>query len=192
MISSHVRKFCCEDISKIENYDKAIADPERVWHCHHRLEVFWWFVSSAEDLKKQGLYYDRPARELIFLTNNDHMKLHQQNRTTETNKKIAETKRRNGPSEAQREHSRKLGRSQRGKKLSEKTKLRLSIANKGKTLSDEHKRMVSLHHADVSGANNPMFGKKGAAFGKHWFNNGERELYADGCPEGFVSGRLKR
>lgn len=31
-----------------------------------------------------------------------------------------------------------------------------------------------------------------ARSGKHWFNNGEREIYADGCPEGFVSGRLKR
>lgn len=192
MISPKVIKFCCEDISKIENYDKAIADPERVWHCHHRFELFWWFVSFAEDLKKQGLYYDRPASELIFLTNNDHMKLHQKNRTTETNKKIVETKRLNGPSEAQREHAIELGRSWRGKKRSEKFRLLISIANKGKTLSDETKRLVSLHHADVSGANNPMFGKKGAAFGKHWFNNGEKELYAFECPEGFVPGRMKK
>ena len=192
MISPKVIKFCCEDISKIENYDKAISDTTRTWHCHHRLEVFWWFVSSAEDLKKPGLYYNRPASELIFLTSSDHMKLHNRNRPTEINKKISETRRRLGPSDAQREASRKNGLLCRGKKRSEKTKLRMSIANKGKTLSDETKRLISLHHADVSGDNNPMFGKKGAAFGKRWFNNGQRELYATNCPDGFVKGRLKR
>lgn len=25
---------------------------------------------------------------------------------------------------------------------------------------------------------------------KHWFNNGEKEILADTCPEGFTSGRL--
>ena len=192
MISPNVRKFCCEDIRNIENYDKAIADSDRVWHCHHRLEVFWWFVSSAEDLKKQGLYYDRPARELIFLTSNDHMKLHQQNRTNETKKKMMKTRSMKGISEAQREHAIELGRWWKGKKRSEKFGILISIANKGKILSEETKHLISLHHADVSGANNPMFGKKGAALGKHWFNNGEKELYAFDCPEGFVPERMKK
>ena len=192
MISPNVRKFCCEDIRNIENYDKAIADSDRVWHCHHRLEVFWWFVSSAEDLKKQGLYYDRPASELIFLTRNDHMKLHHQNRTNETKKKMMKTRSMNGISEAQREHIIELGRWWKGKKRSEKFRILISIANKGKILSEETKHLISLHHADVSGANNPMFGKKGAALGKHWFNNGEKELYAFECPEGFVPGRMKK
>ena len=31
--------YCRGDISKIENYDKAIADTKTVWHCHHRLET---------------------------------------------------------------------------------------------------------------------------------------------------------
>lgn len=34
-----VENFCCEDFSLIENYDKAVADKEQVWHCHHRLEI---------------------------------------------------------------------------------------------------------------------------------------------------------
>ena len=32
-------KFCCENISLIENYDKAISDEKRLWCCHHRLET---------------------------------------------------------------------------------------------------------------------------------------------------------
>lgn len=188
MISLNVKKFCCEDISNIENYDKAIADMTQIWHCHHRRETIY----TRDGLMQIKEYYNRPAMELIFLTPSEHMSLHGQNRAIETNKKISETRRKNGPSEAQREHSRKLGRSWRGKKRSEKFRLLISAAHRGKTLSDETKRLISLHHADVSGVNNPMFGKKGAAFGKHWFNNGEKELYTFECPEGFVPGRMKK
>ena len=40
MINEHnAKKFCKEDISKIENYDKAIADTTQVWDCHHRTEI---------------------------------------------------------------------------------------------------------------------------------------------------------
>ena len=30
------KSYCKDDISLIENYDKAIADNTQVWHCHHR------------------------------------------------------------------------------------------------------------------------------------------------------------
>lgn len=30
-----------------------------------------------------------------------------------------------------------------------------------------------------------------AARGKHWYNNGEIEMYAFDCPEGFIKDRLK-
>ena len=33
------KRFCREDISLIENYDKAINDATGVWHCHHRREI---------------------------------------------------------------------------------------------------------------------------------------------------------
>lgn len=28
------RKYCKEDISKIKNYEKAIADTTKTWQCH--------------------------------------------------------------------------------------------------------------------------------------------------------------
>lgn len=71
-----LRRYCRDDLNKIENYDAAINDPEQIWDCHHRLEIFWWWTTSIETLKEQGLYYHRPASELIFLPRNEHTALH--------------------------------------------------------------------------------------------------------------------
>lgn len=40
MINERLAKaYCRDDIYKIENYDKAIADTTQTWICHHRLEL---------------------------------------------------------------------------------------------------------------------------------------------------------
>ena len=70
--------FCCEDISLIENYEQAVNDTEKVWDCHHKLEIQENKNYHKEDLKKLDLYIKRPASELIFLTRSEHMKLHAQ------------------------------------------------------------------------------------------------------------------
>ena len=36
------------------------------------------------------------------------------------------------------------------------------------------------------------YGEKSSVFGKFWFNNGEKEIYAKECPEGFIKGRLHK
>ena len=69
-----VKKYCKEDISKIENYDKAIADTTQTWDCHHRTEIWW--NCSAKDLIENECYYNRKACELIFLTPSEHHRLH--------------------------------------------------------------------------------------------------------------------
>lgn len=33
------KKYCCEDISLIENYEKAVNDKTQTWCCHHKLEI---------------------------------------------------------------------------------------------------------------------------------------------------------
>ena len=66
--------FCKEDISLIENYDKAINDKSQCWDCHHRTEI-WWNCTSQELIDNE-CYYHRPAKELIFLTHAEHSKLH--------------------------------------------------------------------------------------------------------------------
>lgn len=77
-----VKRFCNEDISNIENYEKALNDETQTWHCHHRLEID--LSLSAEDLINKNLYYKRPACELIFLTPYEHKSLHGFNIREET------------------------------------------------------------------------------------------------------------
>ena len=55
----------CDEPEKIENYDKAMADTEKVWICHHRLESCF----TVEFLKKMGLYFHQPAEALVFVEN---------------------------------------------------------------------------------------------------------------------------
>ena len=72
----NAKNFCCEDLSLIENYELAIVDTTQTWDCHHRGEILPCGRFSIDDLKKFGLYYKRPAAELIFLTKAEHSSLH--------------------------------------------------------------------------------------------------------------------
>ena len=78
MIRDKISVICSEDPSLIENYDKAINDTEVLWVLHHRYEVTINgepLLTSAE-LKAKNLYFHRPASELIFLTPEEHIKIH--------------------------------------------------------------------------------------------------------------------
>ena len=72
----------CRRPELIENYDKAIADKTQVWTCHHRLETHnsdgerRLVDLTIEELIALGMYYDRPAEELIFMTTIEHAVLH--------------------------------------------------------------------------------------------------------------------
>ena len=74
----NVLKFCCDDISLIENYDKAINDITQTWDCHHHLEIE--LNLTVKELIKRDLYYNRPASELIFLTKGEHSRIHLNNK----------------------------------------------------------------------------------------------------------------
>lgn len=106
----NVKNYCRDDISQIENYDKAVSDIEQMWECHHRLEVTDSFICNAELLKEMNLYYNRPACELIFLTKSEHRKIH--NNTVEYKRIMSEAK--------------------KGKKHTEETKRKISESIKGK------------------------------------------------------------
>lgn len=69
-----VSRFCCENISLIENYDKAINDISQTWHCHHRFETDKHM--SRDELIDANMYFYRPANELIFLTKSEHRRIH--------------------------------------------------------------------------------------------------------------------
>ena len=69
-----IKDYCCEDPHLIENYNDAINDKTQTWDCHHRLEID--LDKTAKELEELGLYWNRPASELIFLTASEHSKLH--------------------------------------------------------------------------------------------------------------------
>lgn len=68
-----LKRYCCEDISLIENYDIAVASKKK-YECHHRREIDENL--SRTELIKRGLYYHRPASELLFIECGEHRKLH--------------------------------------------------------------------------------------------------------------------
>ena len=89
------KKYCKEDLSKIKNYDKAIADKTHTWHCHHMTET-WWNCSKKELIENE-CYYNRKACELIFLTPKEHMRMHMQGQqlSAATRRKMTEAKKGN-------------------------------------------------------------------------------------------------
>lgn len=73
----HLRLYC-KELEKVENYEQAVNDKEHRWELHHRLELTLnnEYAHSREELKRLGMYYDRPYFELIFLKESDHKYLH--------------------------------------------------------------------------------------------------------------------
>ena len=116
--------YCKEDISLIENYDMAISDDKNVWVCHHRDEIKILpsgivVLRSVEELIENKRYYNCTANELIFMTNSEHVKLHAKYRkspTQETREKISNS----------------LKGKLTGRKFSDETKMKLSIAAKNR------------------------------------------------------------
>ena len=170
--------YCCESETSIENYEKAISDNTQMWHCHHRLETHYENGKRrtekdllAQDLIKMGLYYNRPAKELIYLTPKEHAKLH---RKTMEERKTIET----------------------FEKMSEKAKNRhvkhtaewnenIAKAHRGVKLSEVHKLALRKNHVGTLGKKMPGF---------HWYNDGNSNLRikSEICPEGFLPGKCKK
>lgn len=162
----HVKEYC-KNYEQIENYKKAILSPEK-YDCHHRLETHnsdgekRLVPLSKNELISLGIYYNRPPEELIFLTHSEHSILHHIGRKLSEAAKI------------------KISDVHRGKKISEDQKIKLSIALKGRKFSEEHKARIGKT-------------KEGNTYvrGTHWYNNGEKNIRAFTCPNGFTAGKLR-
>ena len=168
-----MNKRFCKEPEKIENYEKAKADNFKGWHCHHRLETHTPDGKrrdvdiSHRDLIALGMYYNRPASELIFLPASEHNAYKKgKPRSEETRRKIAEAHK-GKPKSA--EHKKKLSEAAKGNKHhlgkhhTEETRRRMSEASKGNTNTK----------------------------GTHWYNNGKINTMAKECPEGFTPGMLR-
>ena len=136
------KRYCREDISHIKNYELAIADNERVWECHHINGLTF----THKELIKMKMYYNRPASELIFLTESEHMKLHSSFGC------YAETIRKNlslGPKD-----------NFKGKHHTKETKDKISKALSGRTFSDEWRKKLSLAQKGKKHKLGSIFGEK--------------------------------
>lgn len=158
-------KYCSEDISTIENYDKAIADSTQTWDCHHRCEILPCGRFSKDDLIKFGLYWKRPASELVFMTQFDHLSMHMKGREPATKGKQAWNHGMCGVYHHSEEAKRKMSKTRKGKQP----------WNAGQNLSEEHKQ----HDNE-------------AMIGMLWWNNGVKCVRARECPgTEWKRGRLK-
>ena len=174
-------KRYCKDIENIENFEKAKADNFKGWCCHHRLQT--WTSDgerrlvdiSMEELKSLGMYYNRPASELIFLTAAEHKSLHNEGNKYMMGKHHSA------------ESNYKNSEAHKGRHLSEETKKKIAEAKKGNKnalgscRAEEHRKKIS---AAQKGNTNVR--------GKHWYNNGKINIRAKECPEGFIPGRLQK
>ena len=78
----NIKKYCKDDLSLIENYNKAISDKTCWYICHHRRETIY----TADELIDIGEYYHRPACELILLTRAEHGAVHKFCKSNNANK----------------------------------------------------------------------------------------------------------
>ena len=169
----HTFERYCKDYENIENYEAAKKDNFKGWHCHHRLETHnsdgerRLVDITQKELKALGMYYDRPANELIFLTIKEHNVFKKGKQFSEEHKKKLSEAKKGKPTWS------------KGKQFSEEYKSKLSEAKKG------NKNALGCHRTDE-------FRKKlsEANKGMRFFNNGKTNIRAKTCPEGFVPGRL--
>lgn len=73
-----LKRYCSDGIEHIENYSEALADGFDGWCIHHRLEftLDGALAHTSNELKRMGMYYGRPAFELIFMTVAEHRRIH--------------------------------------------------------------------------------------------------------------------
>ena len=193
MISEYTaKKYCSEDISLIENYELAVNDTTQTWDCHHRGEVLPCGRFSPNDLKKFGLYYKRPAAELIFLTPVEHHRLHFKGvpKSESTKKAISEALKGVPKSESTKKA---ISDAKKGVPLSEANKKAISDALKGIPKSEAHKKAMSEALRGVNAKKILQFTKSGE-FIKEWpsLNEAERELgIAHSSISGCCNGKLK-
>ena len=123
----------CKNYQDIENYEAAKKDDFIGWHCHHRLETHTsdgerrLVDISYKELKALGMYYKRPAEELIFLPRSEHEAFKKGKTPWNKGKKCSEETKKK-----LREANKGENNPFYGKRHSEETKKKLSESHKGK------------------------------------------------------------
>lgn len=134
----HLQRYC-KNYQDIENYQKALADNFKGWEVHHRLETHTsdgerrLVDISMEELKALGMYYNRPAAELIFLTRAEHNAFNKGKHQSEETKRKKSEARKGKPGTF------------KGKHHSEEHKKKVSEAMKGNQYAKGNKNNLGKH-----------------------------------------------
>ena len=152
--------YCCEPLELVENYMAAKADDFKGWDIHHRCEILPCGRFSTDDLKKFGLYLNRPASELIWLRHGEHRMLHNIGNTYMKGKTLS----------AETRH--KIAAANKGRHHSEETRHKIAAARKGENNPLFGKHLSDETRLKLSAANK----------GKHWWNDGVSCKYSRECP----------
>ena len=204
-------KRFCKEPEKIENYEKAKADNFMGWCCHHRLETHnsdgerRLVDITADELQALGMYWYRPASELIFLTISEHRSLHTKGESNPMYGKQGYWKGKTGPNKGKlagennpmygKHHTllsiQKMSEAKKGKHHSAESKKKMSDAHKGKKCSEETKKKIGEAHKGRKFSKEAKKKMSLQKTGRHWFNNGEVNKFCYECPEGFVPGMLR-
>ena len=190
------KSYCSEPLDKIEHYEEALAEGFAGWCMHHRLEIQPDGKRvSMQELKDKGLYYCRPAEELIFMRFGEHSTLHHKGENNpffgkhlseETRKKISESNKGENNPFFGKHHSeetlKRISEAHKGKHHKAESRRKMSEAHKGKHLSEEHRRKMS---AALKGKHNSAEARKKmseAHKGKLWWNDGISNKRSKECP----------
>lgn len=166
----------CKDIENVENFEKALADDFKGWHCHHRRQT--WDSNgerlevdiSAAELIALDIYYDVPAEELIFMKHGEHSSLHSKgNQHAKGKHQTEEAKRKNREAH--------LGKNNPmyGKRHSIESRRKMSEAKK----SVEAKKRMSEAATERN-------------TGRHWYHNDKGNKFCYECPPGYEPGYLMK
>lgn len=163
----NVKQLCCQDISLIENYETAVNSTD-VYDCHHKLETHnsdgerRLIDLTVAELTALDMYYHRPASELIFLSNTEHMSLHHKgkSKSEEWRRKMSEA-RKGKPSGRKDYHH------------SDETKRKIGEANSKKVLCIEtgevfESTMDAQRKTGISNISPACRGKRKTAGKLHW------------------------
>lgn len=167
-----MKKFCCENKDLIENYQLAKTNNFKGWVIHHRLETH---TSNGErrlveltrfELDALGMYYNRPASELIYLTRGQHNTIHKKDKPCVGNI---------------------------GKHHSDETKEKMSKVDKSYMQTDAYRAALRAGKAKSNYIMSDETKKKMSESrkGLHWYNNGVVQVLAKTCPPGYKKGRIK-
>lgn len=190
----NIKEYCCEDISLIENYDIAVNSPDK-YDCHHRLEIQNGKEISVKELKELGLYYNRPANELIFITHNEHTAMHGKFRCVNKGSPANKGKHyfNNGEVEIFANECPEgfvLGRLPRSKEWSEK----ISLSRLSNPIPQTEELLLKLRNSHLGNKLTEQSKQKlSKEFqGRKFYNNGIINVFVKECPEGFIPGRIHR